>query len=146
MKTPAEAHAALPLRHPVQSEGVKVAMEAIYNWNYEPEIDVLRNLYAKGLDRQWIGMRDLPWERGIDQEAFTRTFSVGGLPVTQTRFWAGLPAETRWQVARRSASFMLSNFLHGEQGALMVAAQLVAAVPHTDGKFYAPLYGKPGRG
>ena len=32
---------------------------------------------------------------------------------------------------------MLSNFLHGEQGALMVAAQLVNAVPHMDGKFYA---------
>jgi hypothetical protein len=32
---------------------------------------------------------------------------------------------------------MLSNFLHGEQGALMVAAQLVNAVPHMDAKFYA---------
>ena len=32
---------------------------------------------------------------------------------------------------------MLSNFLHGEQGALMVASQLVSAVPHMDGKFYA---------
>jgi rubrerythrin len=32
---------------------------------------------------------------------------------------------------------MLSNFLHGEQGALMVAGQLVSAVPHMDGKFYA---------
>jgi hypothetical protein len=32
---------------------------------------------------------------------------------------------------------MLSNFLHGEQGALMVASQLVNAVPHMDGKFYA---------
>jgi hypothetical protein len=36
-----------------------------------------------------------------------------------------------------TAAFMLSNFLHGEQGALMVAAQLVSAVPHMDGKFYA---------
>jgi hypothetical protein len=32
---------------------------------------------------------------------------------------------------------MLSNFLHGEQGALMVAGQLVSAVPHMDAKFYA---------
>ena len=40
-------------------------------------------------------------------------------------------------MSRRSAAFMLSNFLHGEQGALMVAAQLVNAVPHMDGKFYA---------
>ena len=40
-------------------------------------------------------------------------------------------------MTRRTAAFRLSNFLHGEQGALMVAAQLVNAVPHTDAKFYA---------
>jgi rubrerythrin len=59
------------------------------------------------------------------------------VPVQETRFWQGLPSQTRWEVARRSAAFMLSNFLHGEQGALMVAAQLVAAVPHMDAKYYA---------
>jgi hypothetical protein len=42
-----------------------------------------------------------------------------------------------WELTRRTAAFRLSNFLHGEQGALMVAAQLVNAVPHTDAKFYA---------
>ena len=56
---------------------------------------------------------------------------------TQTRFWNKLPAETRWEIARRGAALMLSNFLHGEQGALMVASQLVNAVPHMDAKFYA---------
>jgi hypothetical protein len=112
-------------------------MEALYNWNYEPEIDELRALYANGLDRQWIAMRDLDWERGVDKQAFCETFSLGGLPVSETGFWKTLSPETRWNVARRSACFMLSNFLHGEQGALMVAGQLVNAVPHMDGKFYA---------
>lgn len=128
---------ALPETHPDSTDGVKAAMEAIYNWNYEPEIDELRTLYANGLERQWIAMRDLDWDRGIDREAFSRTFSLGGLPVSETEFWKSLPEDTRWEVARRSASFMLSNFLHGEQGALMVAGQLVNAVPHMDGKFYA---------
>jgi len=127
----------LPESHPVQTESVRSAMDAIYNWNYEPEIDELRTLYAKGLDLQWIGLRDLDWERGIDHEAFTRTFSVGGLPITETQYWKKLPDDLKWEVARRSACFMLSNFLHGEQGALMVAGQLVSAVPDMDGKFYA---------
>jgi len=127
----------LPQRHPTGTEGVKAAMEAIYNWSYEPEIDQLRTLYANALERQWIALRDLPWEQGVDKEAFSRTFSLGGLPVSETRFWQSLPEETRWNIARRSACFMLSNFLHGEQGALMVAAQLVNAVPHMDAKFYA---------
>ena len=127
----------LPERHPQDTEGVKAALEAIYNWNYDSEIEDLRTLYANALDRQWIAVRDLDWEREIDREAFSSTFSVGGLPIQETRFWQSLPADTRWEVSRRSAAFMLSNFLHGEQGALMVAAQLVNAVPHTDGKFYA---------
>ena len=127
----------LPTRHPVQGESVAAALTAIYNWNYEREIDELRTLYANALERQWIALRDLDWSRDIDREAFSRTFSVGGFPIEQTKFWQSLPLDTRWEVSRRTAAFMLSNFLHGEQGALMVAAQLVNAVPHMDGKFYA---------
>jgi hypothetical protein len=128
--TPAE-------RTALRTAEVNAALTAIYNWSYEPEIDQLRTLYANALERQWIALRDLDWEVGIDREALTRTFSMGGLPVAETRFWQDLPFEVRWHVSRTSAAFMLSNFLHGEQGALMVAGQLVNAVPHMDGKFYA---------
>jgi P-aminobenzoate N-oxygenase AurF len=127
----------LPRQQPRDADAVKAALTAVYNWNYEPEIEQLRTLYANGLERQWIGVRDLDWDAGIDREAFTGTFSMGGIPIGETAFWKGLPLETRWTVARTSAAFMLSNFLHGEQGALMVAGQLVNAVPHMDGKFYA---------
>ena len=127
----------IPETHPKEGDGVLAAMEAVYNWNYEPEIDEIRSLYANALDRQWIALRDLDWDRGIDTDAFSRRFSLGGLPISETDFWNSLSPEKRWEVARRSASFMLSNFLHGEQGALMVAGQLVSAVPHMDGKYYA---------
>jgi hypothetical protein len=128
---------ALPSTHPHDGDEVKSALTAIYSWNYDSEIDELRTLYANALERQWIALRDLDWESGIDPEAFSRTFSVGGFPIQKTAFWQNLPPETKWEVSRRTAGFLLSNFLHGEQGALMVAAQLVAAVPHMDGKFYA---------
>jgi hypothetical protein len=126
---------ALPDRHP--SEGVEAALEAVYSWSYEPEIDELRTLYANALDRQWIALRDLDWEREIDREAFAGSFSIGPLDIQGTDFWKNLPEQTRWQVSSGMATFILSNFLHGEQGALMVAAQLVNAVPHMDAKFYA---------
>ncbi len=125
----------LPDKHP--TEGVEAAFEAVYNWNYEPEIDQLRTLYANALDRQWIALRDLDWEREIDREAFASSFSIGPLSIQKTDFWKALPEETRWQVSSGIATFILSNFLHGEQGALMVAGQLVNAVPHMDAKFYA---------
>jgi hypothetical protein len=123
--------------HPSRGDEVAAALTALYNWNYESEIDTLRTLYANALERQWIALRDLDWSRELDREAFSNTFSMGGFPVQETGFWHGLDARTKWEMSRRSAAFMLSNFLHGEQGALMVAAQLVNAVPHMDGKFYA---------
>jgi hypothetical protein len=122
---------------PPTTEATAAALTAIYNWNYESEIDQLRTLYANALDRQWIAVRDLDWESGIDREAFGRTFSIGGFPVDKTDFWKNLDTDLKWEVSRRSSAFLLSNFLHGEQGALMVASQMVGAVPHMDGKFYA---------
>jgi hypothetical protein len=129
--------AELPEKHPSQGDSVKTALEAVYSWNYDSEIDELRTLYGNALERQWIALRDLDWEQEIDREAFSNTISIGGFPIQETQFWKNLAPDTRWEVSRRSAAFMLSNFLHGEQGALMVASQLVNAVPHMDGKFYA---------
>ena len=127
----------LPESHPATVEGVHAAMEALYNWNYDSEIEQLRTLYANALERQWIAMRDLDWEAPFDREAFSRSVSLGGFPIQQTEFWRSLSETTRWEISRKSTAWLLSNFLHGEQGALMVASQLVAAVPHMDGKFYA---------
>jgi hypothetical protein len=129
--------APLPEAHPSRGDEVPAALTALYNWNYGSEIDTLRTLYANALERQWIALRDLDWSREIDREAFSNTFSIGGIPIQQTAFWRDLDPRTRWEMSRRTAAFMLSNFLHGEQGALMVASQLVSAVPHMDGKFYA---------
>jgi hypothetical protein len=129
--------ATLPDRHPASGDGVQAALAAVYDWSYSPQIEGLRALYANALERQWIALRDLDWEPPIDPEAFTREVQLGGVSIGDTAFWRALPLEVRFEIAREQASFLLSNFLHGEQGALMVAGQLVAAVPHTDAKFYA---------
>jgi hypothetical protein len=62
---------------------------------------------------------------------------VGGFPLQHTAWWKNLDPDLKWEISRRSTAFLLSNFLHGEQGALMVASEMVNAVPHMDGKFYA---------
>jgi hypothetical protein len=117
---------------------VHCALEAIYSWSYEPEVEELRTLYANALERQWIAARDVDWERSIDPADTLaalddpQQFFVGSLHV-----WRELPEERQRAIAAKLEAFMLSQFLHGEQGALMVAAQLVKAVPHMDGKFYA---------
>ncbi len=128
--------AELPPSPPATDE-VEVGLNAIFNWNYEGEVDQLRTLYANALDRQWIAVRDLDWDRGIDKERFSKSFSIGGFPVQKTNWWKNLDPDLRWKISSQSSAFLLSNFLHGEQGALLVASELVNAVPDMDAKFYA---------
>lgn len=125
------------LRTPTQEPDLETAMKVVYQWNYEPEVEELRRLYVKGAEAQWVAERDIDWDRPIDQQKFAATPLGAALPIEQTSYWKSLSEEQVWELTRRTASFRLSNFLHGEQGALMVAAQLVNAVPHTDAKFYA---------
>src|SRR5512139_4087276 len=125
------------LRTPTQEPDLSTAMTVVYQWNYEPQVEELRRLYVKATEAQWISERDLDWERPIDLERFASTPLGTAVPIEQTSYWKAMAETTRWEVTRRTAGFRLSNFLHGEQGALMVAAQLVNAVPHTDAKFYA---------
>ena len=120
-----------------QEAGIDTAMQVIYQWNYEPEVEELRRLYGKATEAQWVAERDLDWDRPIDLARFASTPLGTSIPIEETSYWRGLSDEMRWELTRRTAAFRLSNFLHGEQGALMVAAQLVNAVPHTDAKFYA---------
>jgi hypothetical protein len=125
------------IKSATQEPDLSTAMKVVYQWNYGSEVEELRRLYVKALEAQWIAERDLDWERPIDHEALAATPLGIGFPIEQTSYWRSLSAETEWELKKRMASFRLSNFLHGEQGALMVAAQLVNAVPHTDAKFYA---------
>ena len=104
----------LPDRQP-RTDAVEASLDAVFSWSYEGELDQLRTLYANALDRQWVAMRDLDWEKGIDREAFSQTFSVGGFPIDKTDWWKNLDPDLRWNVASQSSAFMLSNFLHGEQ-------------------------------
>jgi hypothetical protein len=125
------------LKTPTQEPDLATAMRVIYQWNYDPEVEELRNLYTKAAEAQWISNRDLDWSRDIDLIKFSTTPLGTGVPIEKTSYWRSLPQETTVELTRRTAAFRLSQFLHGEQGALMVAAQLVNAVPHTDAKFYA---------
>jgi hypothetical protein len=125
------------LTTPTQEPGLATAMKVVYQWDYEPQIEELRSLYVKAAEAQWVAERQIDWDQTIDLERFASTPLGLPVPIDRTSYWKSLPPEVLWEVTKKTAGFRLSNFLHGEQGALMVAAQLVNAVPHTDGKFYA---------
>lgn len=120
-----------------QSPPLASALQVVYQWNYDPEVEELRRLYDKATEAQWIAGREIDWDRSIDHQQFAATPLGTAFPIEKTSYWRSLDADMTWELTRKTAAFRLSNFLHGEQGALMVAAQLVNAVPHTDAKFYA---------
>ena len=51
--------------------------------------------------------------------------------------WQKLTAKERANLRRHTQAWQFSQFLHGEQGALVCAAKIVEAAPGIDAKFYA---------
>jgi hypothetical protein len=58
-------------------------------------------------------------------------------PIYGSRQWEKLNQAERDELGMHLSSWLFSQFLHGEQGALTVAARIVESVPDMDSKFYA---------
>jgi hypothetical protein len=124
--------------HVVHSE-----YDSNFTWDYEKGArPQLARLYEKAKGAQWNGQTDLPWEVDVDQERLVREqsaavggfgagFDVAGTPVEK---W-GEPEWVRFGV--ESQNWTLSQFLHGEQGALICTAKIVESVPWIDAKYFA---------
>ncbi|MCC5952602.1 MAG: ferritin-like domain-containing protein [Acidimicrobiia bacterium] len=113
--------------------------DAIFTWDYEKGArPALNKLYEKAKGAQWNGETDLPWEIDVDQEALAAA-TVGDGPEfdlagTVLESWG--PKEwTEFSV--ESQNWTLSQFMHGEQGALICTAKIVETVPWIDAKYYA---------
>ncbi len=111
-------------------------------WEYGSTRAGLAKLYERAKSHQWNGRTDLPWEIEVDQVAVVRANAdrLGGLALDVDL--TGTPAE-RWgdrewlQFGIESQNWTISQFLHGEQGALVCAAKIVESVPWIDAKYYA---------
>ncbi len=124
--------------------------DAIFTWDYSkgarPALD---KLYEKAKVSMWNGETDLPWDTEVDQEAIVianaaqnnggngaGALGLADFDVTGTPFekWD----EAQWmRLGIESQNWMLSQFMHGEQGALICTAKIVETVPWIDAKYYA---------
>jgi hypothetical protein len=110
-----------------------------FTWDYVQSRTPLVKLYEKGKTSQWNATTDIDWTPEVN---FGEQL---GDPFEGTMFGMADPDspfskldETRRNLIRwEFQSWMVSQFMHGEQGALVATARLVETVPDIDSKFYA---------
>ena len=124
---------------------VKDHADAIFTWDYEKgRRPALNKLYEKAKVSQWNGETDLPWETAVDPMDLVelQRAQFGVTPEMRKANTRGTPFE-KWsdaqfdELALESNNWMLSQFMHGEQGALICTAKIVETVPWIDAKYYA---------
>jgi hypothetical protein len=117
---------------------------AEFTWDYEkgarPRLD---KLYEKAKLSQWNARTDLPWDTEVDQERVVMLnqeanqglrWSPGEVVGTALEHWG----DREWlRLGVENQNWMLSQFMHGEQGALLCTAKIVETVPWVDAKYYA---------
>jgi hypothetical protein len=116
--------------------------DRIFTWSYERERPQLVTLYNKAAASQWNSATDLDWSTEVDPEAMTDDDPP---VITLARAAARIPGcpISSWtekefrQLRVEVFKAQLSQFMHGEQGAMMTAAKLVETVPWVDAKYYA---------
>ena len=117
-----------------QIELLSTTFDTTYTWNYEMVRRDLHNLYEKAKRDQWNASEQLDWRLAVDPEA--ENLPDLQIPVYGTHIWEKLtPAEVR-KLRGEQIRWSLSNFMHGEQGALLATAQVVDATPSIEAKFY----------
>jgi hypothetical protein len=131
------ASTAIPAKvGPRGTSEIPVSFPLTYTWDYSTTRTELRALYEKAKDAQWNARTYLDWSQKVDPEAENVPDAMS--PLFGTPMWSKLdPKKDLPNLRRHMGSWMLSNFLHGEQGALLATAQIVNAAPTSEAKFYA---------
>ncbi|MFF9123808.1 ferritin-like domain-containing protein [Streptomyces sp. NPDC014889] len=98
--------------------------------------DRLLALYQKGKDKQWDGQKRIDWDLEVDPYDPLGT-PEEAMTLYGTPHWAKMTDRDKGELRRHFASWQFSQFLHGEQGAMVCAARIVESVPDLDAKFYS---------
>jgi len=124
------------------SHAIRANSDAIFTWDYERSRPALGKLYEKAKKSQWNGETDLPWDTEVDQAAVVLANAEARGPIHENMDLTGTPFakwdDEQWiKLGIETQNWTLSQFLHGEQGALICTAQIVETVPWIDAKYYA---------
>ena len=112
------------------------ATDIQFNWEYDAGSDALLELYDKGKKQQWDASTRLDWSLELNpdnpMELKDEAISIYG-----TDYWRKMTEKERSWLRRNLQANSISQFMHGEQGALIATAKIVTTVPDMNAKFYA---------
>ncbi len=114
---------------------ILTSFDTSYVWHYGSVKEGLRDLYEKAKREQWNAATELDWRAPVDPESEIIPTSFN--PLQDYEPFRKLDDKEAAKLRHAQISWQLSQFLHGEQGALIAASQLVGAVPWMDAKHYA---------
>ena len=114
-----------------------------YNWDYRVADNRIQRLYELGKTLNWNGSLDVHWDQTPDWHEQTPVKPEFIDELLANADWNGYPpfdafsTERKLEFFRHDNAWSLSQFLHGEQGALLVASQLASCAPSFNAKLYA---------
>ena len=123
---------------PVETTGWKFdgATDIQFNWEYDDGSDALLELYDKGKKQQWDASTRLDWSMELDPDN-PMQLKDEAISIYDTDVWRKMSDKEKAWLRRELQSNSISQFMHGEQGALIATAKIVATVPDMNAKFYA---------
>jgi hypothetical protein len=110
--------------------------DTTFRFEYEHGRPAMQGLYSKAKKLQWNSEERVDWSLDLDPEN-PMGLSDEGISIFGSPVWEKLTAEERARVRHHQQAWQTSQFLHGEQGALICTAKIVQQVPHIDAKYYA---------
>jgi P-aminobenzoate N-oxygenase AurF len=108
----------------------------VFNWEYDETRDRLLTLYEKGKEKQWNTNTRLDWTIEVDPGSPDNGPDYY-IPIFGSELWDKMNDKERYELRHHMGAWTNSQFLHGEQGALICASKIVPSVPDMDCKFYA---------
>jgi hypothetical protein len=115
---------------------VKQHFTSTFRWEYEDGRASLLSLYEKGKARQWNAAERIDWSQELDPEN-PEQLPDESMPIFGSGPYLRMTEKEKVQARTHFQSWQLSQFMHGEQGALVCTAKIVQQVPSMDAKFYA---------
>lgn len=107
-----------------------------FNFSYDETRQDLLDLYEKGKRMQWNARERIDWSQELDPEN-PQQLPEEIFPLYGSRLYDKMSKAEKAEARRHYQAWSTSQFLHGEQGALICAAKIVQQVPDMEAKFYA---------